>query len=77
MWPFINNLSVVGFDDEDIAQLFTPPLTTVRVPTMLMGQMAVQLMMMRMNRPSRMSEGCSVRVAPTLVVRQSTAAPLV
>lgn len=71
------DLSVVGFDDEDIAQLFTPPLTTVRVPTMLMGQMAVQLMMMRMNRPSRMSEGCSVRVTPTLVVRQSTAAPLV
>lgn len=68
-------LSVVGFDDEDIAQLFIPPLTTVRVPTVLMGQMAVQMMMMRMNRPSRMGEGCSVRVTPTLVVRQSTAAP--
>jgi len=37
--------------------------------------MAVQMMMMRMNRPSRMGERCSVRVTPTLVVRQSTAAP--
>lgn len=71
------DLSVIGFDDEDIGQLFMPPLTTVRVPTVLMGQMAVQMMMMRMQRPSRAGEGCSVRVTPTLVVRESTAAPSV
>lgn len=71
-----HDLSVVGFDDEDIGQLFTPPLTTVRVPTHEMGRRAVQLLMMRSQYyAGDRSEGCSVRVMPSLVVRESTAAP--
>jgi DNA-binding LacI/PurR family transcriptional regulator len=70
------DLSVIGYDDEDIAQLFTPPLTTIRVPTVLMGRQAVQLMVMRQQTgPVKPGEACSLRVTPTLIVRQSTAAP--
>lgn len=69
------DLSVVGFDDEDVAQLFSPPLTSVRVPTEQMGRSAVALLMMRQQRPIKPGEGVSVRVTPTLTIRQSTAAP--
>lgn len=69
------DLSVVGFNADDIAQLFSPPLTTVRVPTELMGRHAVHLMAMRQQRPIARGEGVSIRVTPTLTVRQSTCPP--
>ena len=69
-----DDLSVIGFDDEDVAQLFSPPLTTVRVPFPLMGRNAVQLMMMRQQRPIKKGEGVSIRVTPTLTIRESAAA---
>ena len=70
------DLSVVGFDDEDIAHLFTPPLTTVRVPTFQMGRQAVHLMMLRQQMGGiKPGEGCSMRLTPTLIVRNSTSRP--
>jgi DNA-binding LacI/PurR family transcriptional regulator len=70
------DLSVVGFDDEDIGQLFTVPLTTVRVPCHEMGRRAVQLLMMRRQAyAGDRDDGCSIRVTPTLKVRESTAPP--
>lgn len=70
------DLSVCGFDDEDIAELVSPPLTTVRVPTHEMGRRAVQLLMMRREAYGAAREdACTVRVRPQLVVRASTAAP--
>ena len=69
------DLSVVGFDDEEIAQLFSPALTTVRVPTQLMGRQAVQLMMLRQRRAIERGEGCGLRVTPSLIVRESTSVP--
>ena len=69
-------LSVVGYDDEDIAELFSPPLTTIRVPTLQMGRQAVLLLMMRRQmNATKPEEGCSIRVSPKLIVRESTAAP--
>jgi LacI family transcriptional regulator len=70
-----DDLSVVGFDDSEIASLVSPPLTTIRIPWHLLGQQAVQLMMMRMQRPIQRGQGCSMRVTPELVVRASTAPP--
>lgn len=77
-----NDLSVVGFDDDDIAAVVTPSLTTVRVPLDDMGRIAVQMLMMRRNlrQSSPVSSSVSalaysVRVRPKLVIRESTAAP--
>ena len=39
------DISVVGFDDIYIAELMTPPLTTVRQPKYEVGQLAGQLLM--------------------------------
>lgn len=38
-------LSVVGFDDIDLAPFFEPPLTTVAQPKRRMGEMAVQMLL--------------------------------
>jgi len=69
-------LSVVGFDDDEVGQLCQPPLTTVRVPAQLMGRRAVQLLVLRKEGyEDDRSDGFSVRVMPELVVRHTTAAP--
>lgn len=70
-----DDVSVVGFDDSEIASLVSPPLTTIRTPSYLVGQQAVQLMVMRMRRPIQPGDGCSMRVTPELITRASTAPP--
>jgi LacI family transcriptional regulator len=67
------DLSVVGFDDSELARIVTPALTTVRQPLEEMGRMAVSLL-------SRLIDGqrvetLRVELATRLVVRQSTAPP--
>ena len=49
-----NDFSLVGFDDINMVQFTTPPITTIRVDRITMGQMAVQLLLDRVkyaNRP--------------------------
>lgn len=71
-----DDLSVVGFDDQGLEELFSPPLTTVRVPVMQMAKHAVDLLMMRLRQePEGQLDPCGVRVMPTLIVRKSTAPP--
>lgn len=70
-------LSVVGFDDIDVAAFTTPPLTTVRVPTLLLGRYAAQQLLLRSASPqdTRDEGGCEILVRTELIVRESTAAP--
>ena len=68
-----HDLSVVGFDDEEIGQLFSPPLTTVHVPSSQMGRLAIQALQIRRALGRQNTEACSTRVMPSLVKRQSTA----
>lgn len=66
------DLSVVGFDDLDRAQLVTPQLTTVRQPLAEMGRMAVSLLLRLL--AGRRLDALRFELATALVVRQSTAA---
>lgn len=69
-------LSVVGFDDIDLASMVTPPLTTVRVPMLEMGRQAVRQLMIAIRRgPLSRAGGCQIRLQPELVLRQSAAPP--
>ncbi|MCX2525307.1 LacI family DNA-binding transcriptional regulator [Larsenimonas rhizosphaerae] len=64
------DISVTGFDDMDVAAYATPPLTSVRVRTDVIGQQASALLLARMagdQTPPR----CQT-VDPLLVVRAST-----
>ena len=66
-------LSIVGFDDIDIASFTIPPLTTISQSGVEMGRIAADMLldMIEGDDPGRRVE--DVIVAPLLVVRQSTA----
>lgn len=64
------DLSVVAYDDE-VASLFSPPLTAVRPPRRSIGRAAVELLAARVADPARPTH--RVVISPTLSVRESTA----
>jgi LacI family transcriptional regulator len=66
-------LSIVGFDDVEAAEIVTPQLTTVRQPLAEMGRMAVSLLE-RLIEGQRI-EALHVELRTQLVVRQTTAPP--
>jgi LacI family transcriptional regulator len=67
------DVSVVGFDDTELAAMVTPALTTVRQPLAEMGRMAVSLLLRQLE--NQRVEGLNVELATRLVVRDSTAPP--
>ncbi len=67
------DLSVVGFDDLDLAELVHPPLTTVRADGELLGATAFELLAERLAHPARRTKRVVQPVE--LVVRASTAPP--
>jgi DNA-binding LacI/PurR family transcriptional regulator len=66
------DLSIVAYDDE-LAGLFSPPLTAVRPPRRSIGRAAVRLVADRLNDPGRPAH--RVVISPSLRVRESTAPP--
>ncbi len=64
-------LSVVGFDDVEAAEIVTPMLTTIRQPLAEMGRMAVSLLE-RLIEGQRI-EALHVELRTQLIVRGSTA----
>jgi LacI family transcriptional regulator/LacI family repressor for deo operon, udp, cdd, tsx, nupC, and nupG len=64
-------VSVVGYDDVEIAAYVTPPLTTIHQPKLRLGEIAMQMLL-------DLLDGCPVQnqVLPTdLVVRASSSRP--
>jgi len=64
------DLSVVGFDDVELATIVSPTLTTVRQPLAEMGRTAVSLLMRLLER--QRFETLHVELGTRLVVREST-----
>jgi LacI family transcriptional regulator len=69
-----DDLSVVGYDDAPAAARMWPPLTTIRLPIRDMGRVAAEKLMAERHREPGTKAALS-EVAPTLIVRGSTAAP--
>lgn len=67
------DVSIVGFDDIELASWTDPPLTTVRQPTDAMGRWAVE----RLARALRGGNGADghVTLEPELVIRGSSGPP--
>ena len=68
------DVSVVGFDDIPFASIFMPALTTVHCSAVEMGRLA-SLMLLDSFENEMQEAPVSMRLAPTLVVRDSVAAP--
>ena len=66
-----DDVSVIGFDDDPLAEWLTPPLTTVRQPFSQMGQVAMELLEGLMNDPEAHIQN---QILPVdLVIRASVA----
>jgi LacI family transcriptional regulator len=68
------DISVACFDDFEWASVFHPRLTTVAQPTYEMGSKAAELLLTRLNESS-IAEPQTCVLTPTLVIRDSCAAP--
>jgi LacI family transcriptional regulator len=66
-----HDLSLVGFDNIELAKDLYPPLTTVQVHKAWMGQLSVQLLLERARYPEK--PRTTTIVATQLVERESTA----
>ena len=67
------DLSLVGFDDIDLASLVMPPLTTVAIDKPTLGRAAFALMAHRLEVPE--APPVKAVLTPRLVERESVAAP--
>lgn len=76
--PCPQRVSVLGFDDLDWAEDFTPPLTTMAQPTLEMGKQSVQMLLRKIESLKEGGTGEEEKVVvlkADLRVRNSTAAP--
>lgn len=64
------DIAVVGFDDTPLALHTLPPLTTVRQPMRLQGQLAAELLLRRIKNREIETENRVLECE--LIVRQST-----
>lgn len=65
-----SQMAVTGFDDIQMASFLQPSLTTMHVDRVALGRLAVELLMGRVNSPSRPAVRCNLGVS--LVVRESS-----
>lgn len=64
-----HDVAVIGFDDQPIACIVTPALTTVRQPIRQMGRTAVEFLLRRLENPKQSPQ--SVRIVPELIIRET------
>lgn len=64
------DISVMGFDDIEMARLFDPGITTVKIPKHAIGREAFRLLLKRLEQPDISTE--RLIVEHSIVVRSST-----
>jgi DNA-binding LacI/PurR family transcriptional regulator len=68
-----HDLSIVGFDDVEMASMVAPSLTTVRRPLQGLGRMGVDMLYRLLH--GRRLDATRIELSTSLVVRESTAPP--
>ncbi|MGL4473293.1 MAG: substrate-binding domain-containing protein [Shewanella sp.] len=61
-------LSVIGYDDIELARYLTPALTTIHQPKQQLGHTAVEVLLARLDNPGSSK---TIQLEPSLVVRDS------
>ena len=62
-------MAVIGYDDIEIAQYMTPPLTTIHQPKDSLGELAIDTLIHRLNNPE--AEPQVLILTPELIERGS------
>ncbi|HDL7479676.1 ribose operon transcriptional repressor RbsR [Yersinia enterocolitica] len=65
------DMAVIGYDDIEIAQYMTPPLTTIHQPKDDLGELAIDTLIHRLNNPE--AEPQVLILTPELIERESVA----
>lgn len=68
-----DDIALVGYDDIDFASATVVPLTSVRQPSRLLGETALQIMLEELGDPTLAPR--NVVFTPELIVRSSTVSP--
>ncbi len=71
-----DDVSVMGFDDIELAEQFIPPLTSIRQDRLLIGETAAKMLMERIVSPD-VEHSSSAAVLPVSLVTRESTAPLV
>lgn len=69
------DISITGYNDMALLDLMQPPLTSVRVPYRQMGSEAAGMLLSMLGSDGDNSKPVSMRLVPTLSVRESTQPP--
>ncbi|MBZ6072093.1 substrate-binding domain-containing protein [Aeromonas schubertii] len=67
------DLSIIGYDNVELAEYLSPPLTTVNQPKEELGRLAVTTLLARINGSQDASR--LITLEPNLVIRRSCASP--
>ena len=67
-----DDLSIIGYDDIQLAKYITPSLTTIHQPKHHLGQKAVDMLLAKINNPG--SSNQIIELEPTLIERDSVKA---
>jgi LacI family transcriptional regulator len=66
------DMSIVGFDDDDYTTIFSPALTTIAVPAAEMGRLAARSLIGALTHGGKVTPA---RLDTQLIVRESTSVP--
>lgn len=71
-WKLPADLSVIAYDDEEVAEIAALPMTAVSPPKSEIGELAARTLLERLST-STIASPRRVRIEPRLIVRKSTA----
>ena len=65
------DLAVVGFDNQDMAEYFSPPLTTMKLPLREIGKKAAEILLTELEGEEKQTQENEIKIPCSLVVRGS------
>ena len=65
------DIAVISIDDVPFANIFDPPLTTIKQPTFKIGRKAAELLINKIENPDEKIEAKIYRFRPELMIRKS------
>jgi LacI family transcriptional regulator len=74
-WAVPADLSIVGFDDMEVAAYVRPALTTVRQPMEELGRRAVELLLTMIEDDAPCDPSPRLVLEPQLIIRDSCGPP--